>query len=613
MRISQFAVLLLVSISEVSYGKKPVRPSTVSQRSRGGASRNRVPKAKAGRRPIIDEEDEYDEEDEQFRFPGDEEDMEDEEEDIEDIEDEEEEEIRRPPPKRRGPPPKRRGPPPPGPKSKRPPPSRKSRPPPPRYDEDDYDEDDYEPRRPRRAPPKKAKSSYGGGRRGPPRKKKGAVVPYTQQAAGTFTRGLAALRESIPDPNAVRQSAAAAITAAKDTTSRLSSNIYREVKGLTSSELEQVMLKATRPDDTPIKGKHVERLVGVTYQISSRYDIYDAVLRKLWNKMAEKDWRTVIKSLYILHRFSADGSADHQEALKARLRELRRTKDPKRKSGKFFDKKYLLLIDYPSGSQSYKGFLDRYSHYVLLRTQCFGGMFNEISQESTPTTSKSAKAKAEKKAPITSTALRLEHLEAATMLLKAGTACSLKKSEDAENIAIAVERVVSDLIGLTTAVAKSLNRVLKQDELPKGVDAGLVKRWCEFYSESLLPQTRAMIKKTAPKLDAFGLYLPSKMGASVSQELLQKGLRLGGGAVEEAEDPAEKEEEEEEEDVPAQPEPTKEKEVDDEDEAEDDDDEPVEPVRATEREATIEEEEEPEDEALEEDEYDDEYYDDEEA
>ena len=63
----------------------------------------------------------------------------------------------------------------------------------------------------------------------------------------------------------------------------------------------------------------MERLVGVTYQISSRYDIYDAVLRKLWSKMAEKDWRTTIKALYILHRFSADGAPEHAPALKVSI------------------------------------------------------------------------------------------------------------------------------------------------------------------------------------------------------------------------------------------------------------------------------------------------------
>ena len=120
----------------------------------------------------------------------------------------------------------------------------------------------------------------------------------------------------MPDPSAVREAAVSSLNAARETTANLSSNLYREVKGLTSSELEQVMLKATRPDDTAVKGKHVERLVGVTYQISARYDIYDAVLRKLWSKMAEKDWRTTIKALYILHRFSADGAPEHAPALK---------------------------------------------------------------------------------------------------------------------------------------------------------------------------------------------------------------------------------------------------------------------------------------------------------
>ena len=111
------------------------------------------------------------------------------------------------------------------------------------------------------------------------------VVPYARPnqpspAALAFTRGIAAIRDSIPDASALRETALSTINAARETTGVLTANIYREVKGLTSSELEQVMLKATRPDDSPVKGKHVERLVGVTYQISARYDIYDAVLRK---------------------------------------------------------------------------------------------------------------------------------------------------------------------------------------------------------------------------------------------------------------------------------------------------------------------------------------------
>jgi len=438
------------------------------------------------------------------------------------------------------------------------------------YD-DEYDEeedDDYYRR----------SSSSSSGRRGPPppqqkqqpkrssktnqpnrRSSSGNVVPYRggrnqrsahAQPTSAFTRGLAALRDSIPDPNAFKDTAINSLSAARETTTKLTSNIYREVKGLTSSELEQVMLKATAPNDVPVKGKHVERLVGVTYQISGRYDIYDAVLRKLWSKMVEKDWRTTVKALYILHRFSADGAPDHQAALKARLRELRRTRDPKRGKEKYFNSKQLLSGDTSPENIPFRAFLSRYAHYVLLRAQCFGGMFTEIANDpnkakplpssNKPQNTRSSRqqqqqqqqqqrnTRATTKKCITSTCLKNEHLEAAQMLLKAGLACELKSNgeEECENTAIALERVVSDLIGLTTAVATALNNALKGDyDADVDMDWELVTKWCEFYSTQLLVKTKSMMKRTTPILDAYGLFLPSRMGASVSQDVLQKGLK----------------------------------------------------------------------------------------
>lgn len=121
------------------------------------------------------------------------------------------------------------------------------------------------------------------------------------------------------------------------------------------------------------------------------------------------------------------------------------------------------------------------------------------------------------------------------MLLKAGLSCAMKEEEECENTAIALERVVSDLIGLTTAVAKALNNALDQFDHDDDMDRDLVKKWCIFYSEELLPQTKKMVKSTSPTLDAYGLYLPSRMGSSVPQDLLQKGLKgaeIGGNDVE---------------------------------------------------------------------------------
>jgi hypothetical protein len=301
MRFSAHAILLLVALAVLDqtacFAKKPSRSSAAARRpsSRPTKSSGRSPVSK--RRP----EPEDDDEDDGFGFPDDP--FEDEEDDFGEDYDEEEEDIgksRRPPPSKRGAPPKR---------SSAAPKGKRSR------NEEDF-EDDYD--RPRRPPSGRQPPS----RRGPPpsrrggRPGRGSVVPYGKQQPSTFTRGLTAFRNSIPDPSAVREAAVSSLNVAREATSGLSSGLYREVKGLTSSELEQVMLKATRPDDTAVKGKHVERLVGVTYQISGRYDIYDAVLRKLWSKMAEKDWRTTIKALYILHRFSADGAPEHAPALK---------------------------------------------------------------------------------------------------------------------------------------------------------------------------------------------------------------------------------------------------------------------------------------------------------
>lgn len=244
--------------------------------------------------------------------------------------------------------------------------------------------------------------------------------------------------------------------------------------------------------------------------------------------MIESDWRTTIKAVYVLHRFGTDGAPQQQMALKTMLREMRRTKDPKRKT-KYFNTKQMLEGDSNPANIMFRAFLARYAHYVLLRVQCFGGMFSEIDPPvQKPSSTKSPSSKPQTASsiiekPITSTRLKKECLDAAQVVLKAGLACKLKPMEECENTVVAMERVVSDMIGLTTAVAAALNSALNNDK-DKTVDKALIKLWCEFYLQELLPQTKAMIKSATPTLDAFGIFLPSRMGTTVSQDLLQKGL-----------------------------------------------------------------------------------------
>ena len=149
---------------------------------------------------------------------------------------------------------------------------------------------------------------------------------------------------------------------------------------------------------------------------------------------------------------------------------MRRSRDPKRKE-KYFASKLLLAGDNRPESAKFRDFMMRYAHYVLIRTQCFAGMFDEITTPP-PVNKKNKKAGPK---PITSTCLRKENLDAARLVLENGVKCALKNGEECENTALAVERVVSDLIGLSGAVAKALNKVLQDDDL-QGADPALIKQ-----------------------------------------------------------------------------------------------------------------------------------------
>lgn len=50
--------------------------------------------------------------------------------------------------------------------------------------------------------------------------------------------------------------------------------LTRELKARTSSRLEQCILKATRPDATPVKQKHLDRILGSVSQFDAIRSYY---------------------------------------------------------------------------------------------------------------------------------------------------------------------------------------------------------------------------------------------------------------------------------------------------------------------------------------------------
>jgi hypothetical protein len=45
-------------------------------------------------------------------------------------------------------------------------------------------------------------------------------------------------------------------------------------------------------------------------------NVYSPIVRKLWSKMRDTEWRVVLKSLYALHKLSTDGSMAQATNLK---------------------------------------------------------------------------------------------------------------------------------------------------------------------------------------------------------------------------------------------------------------------------------------------------------
>ncbi|CAM9837139.1 unnamed protein product, partial [Discosporangium mesarthrocarpum] len=54
---------------------------------------------------------------------------------------------------------------------------------------------------------------------------------------------------------------------------------YRELKATFSSEMEEVVLKATRPDGMGVKPKHLEALLRPSHEMPKEFNVYPAVVR----------------------------------------------------------------------------------------------------------------------------------------------------------------------------------------------------------------------------------------------------------------------------------------------------------------------------------------------
>jgi len=188
------------------------------------------------------------------------------------------------------------------------------------------------------------------------------------------------LRDRLPDGDTV-------VAASKDMKSTLASRArtaFREIKGQHSSEFECAMIKGTRPDDSPAKEKHVSRLIE-TIQVFPRTSAYNSdyyfmMLHKLWSRMAEHDWRTVAKSLFIFHRMAVSVDPSLHLEFVQRFNRMQRLTHKKTKATYYNLETLLTVRDdgaAPFGPGTAK-FLRAYAVFCFERFLSFSGRFEEL-------------------------------------------------------------------------------------------------------------------------------------------------------------------------------------------------------------------------------------------
>lgn len=119
----------------------------------------------------------------------------------------------------------------------------------------------------------------------------------------------------------------------------------------------------------------------------SEDDPYYMTLHKLWTKMCEKDWRTVTKSLYILHCISRDSSTEACTSFAAALKDLSKTRNPKKPDHKYFDLRKL-GADLDTIGQPFESFVAAYGTYVINRAKLFSNKFEELKDVTETTAEK---------------------------------------------------------------------------------------------------------------------------------------------------------------------------------------------------------------------------------
>ncbi|CAM9466656.1 unnamed protein product [Ectocarpus fasciculatus] len=342
--------------------------------------------------------------------------------------------------------------------------------------------------------------------------------------------------------SALRQkmgTAAEAVGQAGSLAASTSQKLKREVKLVVSGSWESALLKVTWPDDLPPDETLVLSMVDAVKTFKKDRDVtknsaeHRVLLRKLWAKMSEPDWRTVSKAVYLFHSILRDLPVEHHAILKIFLGKMSREWD-KKTACRYFDLDVLCRVS--EEGEAFRSFVDRYGTYVFKRAEGFNARFQELDtmqdeegwEHVVTTLAKAQKA------------------------IDLGVACQPQPEEETELTVLCLRNTALDLHQLWRRFHSALDWVLEEAEdgdLFDGADSAMVAECLNefkgFYM-SRYDEVLTFLLDAEELLGIYGLHVPDlslPAAHGFDTPSTQASTDSNSSAVEETE-----EEEEEEED-----------------------------------------------------------------
>src|SRR3546814_18105389 len=89
---------------------------------------------------------------------------------------------------------------------------------------------------------------------------------------------------------------------------------------------------------TPEQKRHVlsrvNKVADIVDTLPPKDDPYRTTLHKLWMKMCEKDWRTTVKAMYLLHYVVRETTPEDSAMLMLIIRRMSKERSEERRVGK---------------------------------------------------------------------------------------------------------------------------------------------------------------------------------------------------------------------------------------------------------------------------------------